>query len=80
MAVSPDLLPVRCRLCQKILPGWRCVPDSPHSAMRLHLLGTMHRNEFRPSLKRMATECIGTVVMELFERVEGTTPASDTLA
>jgi hypothetical protein len=75
MAVSPNVLPVRCRLCQEILPGWLRLPDSPHSPLLLHHLGTMHRDAFRPYSKRMETECIETVVMELFERVEGTTHA-----
>jgi hypothetical protein len=69
MAVSPYLLPLRCRLCQEILPGWLRLSDSPHSAILLHHLGAMHRDEFSPYLKRMETECIETVVMELFERV-----------
>ena len=50
MAVSPDVLPVRCRLCQAILPGWLRLPDSPHSALLQHHLGAMHRDEFRPYL------------------------------
>jgi hypothetical protein len=75
MAVSPDLLPVRYRLCQAILPGWMRVLDSPHSSMLLHHLGAMHRDAFRSYSKRMETECIETVVIELFERVEGTTHA-----
>jgi hypothetical protein len=75
MPVSPDLLPVRCRLCQAILPGWLRLADSPHSALLLHHLGAMHPEEFRPYLQRMERECIETLVMELFERVAGTTHA-----
>jgi hypothetical protein len=70
MAVSRDVLPVRCKLCQDILPGWLRVLDSPHSSLLMHHLGNMHADEFRPYLKRMATEDFETVVMELFEKID----------
>jgi len=38
--------------------------------MLLHHLGADHLAEVKPYLKRMETECIDTVVMELFERLE----------
>ena len=76
MTASPWLAAcVRCRLCQVILPSWLRIPKAPHSVLLLHHWGTMHGDAFRPYSKRMETECIEKVVMELFERVEGTTHA-----
>ena len=71
IAVLPDLLPVRCKLCQAILPGWFRLGDSPHSSLLMHHLSHRHPEAFRPYLHRMDHECIATVLMELFERVEG---------
>lgn len=61
---------VRCRYCQHLLPGWFPILDCPDGALLLHHLSQLHRDELRPLLRRMATEDIGTVAMEAFERVE----------
>jgi len=37
--------------------------------MLLHHLGADHLVEAKPYLTRMETECIDTVVMDLFERI-----------
>jgi hypothetical protein len=42
----------------------------PNSAMLLHHLGADHLVEVKPYLTRMEVECIDTVVMELFERID----------
>jgi hypothetical protein len=55
-----------------VLPAWLPVFNAPESAMLLHHLSAQHPIELSPYLKRMATEDIDTVVMELFERVEVT--------
>ena len=61
---------VRCTLCGVVFPGgWLPIPNRPESAMLLHHLGADHLAEAKPYLARMETECIDTVVMELFERV-----------
>jgi hypothetical protein len=61
---------VRCTLCGLVFPGgWLRLPNMPNSAMLLHHLGAQHLTEAGPYLRRMETECIDTVVMELFERV-----------
>jgi hypothetical protein len=71
MATSLSLH-VRCRLCGFVFPGgWFRLPNVPNSAMLLHHLGNEHLAEAKPYLKRMETEEIDEVVMELFERVEG---------
>src|SRR5262245_52293517 len=62
---------VRCRLCGIVLPGWLPVPNAPDGAMLLSHLSRRHRGEVQPLLERMATEDIGTVAMESFERVPG---------
>jgi len=62
---------VKCTLCGTVLRGWLRLPNVPNSAMLLYHLGTMHPVELKPYLARMETECIDTVVMELFERVPG---------
>lgn len=61
----PPLTHVRCTLCGTVLPGWLRIPDVPNSAMLLH-----HLVEVKPYLTRMEVECIDTVVMDLFERVD----------
>jgi hypothetical protein len=60
---------VYCTLCGTVLPGWLRLPNCPNSTILLHHLGAHHLVEVKPYLKRMETECIGTVVMELFERI-----------
>jgi hypothetical protein len=62
---------VRCRLCGRVLPGWLPIPNVPNGALLLGHLGAMHRTKLTPYLERMATEDIGTVAMECFERVPG---------
>jgi hypothetical protein len=63
--------PVRCKLCGFIFPGgWFRLPNVPNNAMLLHHLGNDHLAEAKPYLKRMETEEIDEVVIELFERVE----------
>jgi hypothetical protein len=61
---------VRCTLCGAVLPGWLPLPNVPDSSMLLHHLGNHHLAEAKPYLKRMETECIDTVVMKLFERID----------
>ena len=63
-----------------MLPGWLVVPDVPDGALLLRHLAVLHRAELIPYLQRMATEDIGTVAMELFERVEGLDLAADVTA
>ena len=58
---------IRCTLCGTVLPGWLRLPNCPNSAMLLHHLGADHLAETKPYLKRMETEEIDTVVMELFD-------------
>jgi hypothetical protein len=53
------------------LPAWLPVAKRPDGAMLLHHLSNWHLVEARPYLRRMATEAIGAVVMEAFERVRG---------
>ena len=60
---------VRCTLCGVVLSGWLPIPNVPNSAMLLHHLGADHLSEVKPYLVRMETECIDTVLMELFVRV-----------
>lgn len=73
MAASPSIH-VRCRLCGCILPGWLRVFNQPNSAMLLGHLSAMHPDEVGPYLRRMATEDIGTVAMEAYERVDASEP------
>jgi hypothetical protein len=62
---------VRCKLCGFVFPGgWFRLPHVPNSAMLLHHLGHDHLAEAKPYLKRMETEEIDEVIMELFERVD----------
>ena len=67
---------VRCTLCGLTLPGWRPIPQKPHTSMLLHHLGNHHLVEAQPYLTRMETECLDTVVMELFERLDQPRPSS----
>jgi hypothetical protein len=70
MASSPSSTAVRCTLCGVVFPGgWFRLPNVPNSAMLLHHLGNDHLEEAKPYLKRMETEEIDEVVMELFERI-----------
>jgi hypothetical protein len=65
---------VRRRLCGQVLPGWLVVPDVPDGALLLGHLSRVHREACTPYLQRMATEDIGTVAMDCFERVEASEP------
>ena len=60
---------VRCTRCGAVLPGWLRIPNCLNSRILLHHVGAHHLAESKPFLTRMETECIDTVVMELFERV-----------
>ena len=67
---------VRCKLCGFVFPaGWFRLANVPNSAMLLHHLGARHITEAKPYLTRMETECIDTVIMELFERVRTPPPS-----
>jgi hypothetical protein len=68
--VMPSGKHVRCTLCGVVLPGWLPIPNRPEAAMLLHHLGADHLAEAKAYLTRMETECIDTVVMELFERID----------
>jgi hypothetical protein len=69
---------VRCTLCGAILAGWLPIPNRPEASMLLYHLGANHLAEAKPYLARMETECIDTVVMELFERVKAhASPSGD---
>jgi hypothetical protein len=54
------------------------VPNVPDAALLMDHLGTRHPVEFAPLLQRMATGDLGTVVMELFERVGGARAGEET--
>jgi hypothetical protein len=60
----------RCTLCGFVLAGWLPIPNRPEASMLLYHLGAHHLAEAKPYLARMDKECIDTVVMELFERVD----------
>ena len=63
---------VRCTLCGCVFPGgWLPIPNRPEASMLLYHLSAHHLAEAKPYLARMATECLETVLMELFVRVEG---------
>jgi hypothetical protein len=53
-----------------LLPGWLPWAKAPHATLLMGHLDRRHHEQFVPLLMRMATEDIGTVVMEAFERVE----------
>lgn len=60
----------RCRFCAATLNAWLPWAKAPNSALLLGHLGQQHMDQLRPYLARMETECIDTVVVELFEVVE----------
>jgi hypothetical protein len=70
----PQHIHVRCTLCGAILPGWLPVPNVPHATLLMEHLDICHHESFVPLLRRMATEGIGTVAMEAFERVGHASP------
>ena len=60
-----------CRYCATHLNAYLPWAKAPNSALLLGHLGQQHMDQLRPYLKRMETECIDTVVVELYELVEG---------
>lgn len=78
MPTPPRSRHVRCTLCGTILPGWLPIPDVPDGAMLLYHLRDFHLAAARPYLRRMETEAIDAVLMELFERVTGHSPPAQT--
>jgi hypothetical protein len=60
----------RCIYCGRALPAWLVAAKRPNGAMLLHHLADMHPTEATPYLRRMETECIGTVAAEAYEVVE----------
>ena len=60
----------RCRFCGALLPAWLPVAKRPEASMLLYHLGQHHLEAVRPYLTCMETECITTVLLELFEVVE----------
>jgi hypothetical protein len=60
----------RCRFCGALLPAWLPVVKRPEGSMLLYHLGQHHLAEAAPYLQRMETECITTVLLDLFELVE----------
>jgi hypothetical protein len=60
----------RCRFCGLVLPAWLPVAQRLDSAMLLGHLGR-HQEQAQPYHRRMETECIDTVLGELYTRVEG---------
>jgi hypothetical protein len=60
----------RCHFCGALLPAWLPVAKRPEGAMLLYHLGQHHLAEAAPYLTRMETECIDTVLLELFTLVE----------
>jgi hypothetical protein len=71
MSIFPSSPNVRCTLCGALLPGWLPVPHVPHASLLIEHPDRRYPAEFRPLLRRMATEDIETVVMEAFARMEG---------
>jgi hypothetical protein len=60
----------RCRVCGLLLPAWLPVAKRPDSAMLLHHLGDLHSDQAGPYLRRMETETIDVVPMEVYEVIE----------
>ena len=61
----------RSRSCDVVLRAWLPVAKAINGALLLGHLAQQHMDQFRSYLKRMESECIDTVVVELFEVVEG---------
>jgi hypothetical protein len=59
----------RCRYCGAMLPAWLPVAKRPEGSMLLYHL-QRHLDQVGPYLRRMETECLDRVVVELFELVE----------
>jgi hypothetical protein len=55
-----------CRFCGHCLPAWLPVARRLDSAMLLHHLGR-HPEQAGPYLRRMETECIDQVLLEVYE-------------
>ena len=63
----------RCTFCGLELRAWLPVAKRPEGSMLLYHLGQRHLDQAGPGLRRMETECIDTVLGELFELVEDKT-------
>lgn len=63
----------RCRFCGAMLNAYLPWAKAPNSALLLGHLAQQHMDQLTPYLARMETECITSVVVELFEVVEGET-------
>ena len=61
----------RCRFCGALLPAWLPVAQCPEASMLLYHLSQDHLEEAGPYLRRMETECINRVLIEIFEVIEG---------
>lgn len=60
----------RCRFCGAMLNAYLPWAKAPNSAFLLGHVSQQHMDQCRPYLKRMETECIDRVLVELFEVVE----------
>jgi hypothetical protein len=60
----------RCRVCGTHLNAYLPWAKAPNSVPLLGHLGQQHLDQLRPYLTRMETECIDTVLRELFEVVK----------
>ena len=60
----------RCRFCGTHLNAWRPWAKAPNSALLLGHVAQQHMDQLGPYLRRMKTECITSVVTELFALVE----------
>ena len=71
--MAPERLPryrYRCRLCGAELAAWLPVAKAPDTPRLLQHLGQRHPGQAGPYLDRMETECIDTVLAEVFDLVE----------
>jgi hypothetical protein len=60
----------RCTFCGETLNAYLPWAQAPNSALLLGHLGQQHMDQLRPYLKRMETEEIDLVLLELFQLVE----------
>ena len=71
--MTPQRMPHRqdrCRFCRATFPAWLPVVKRTEASMLLYHLGQHHLEEAGPYLRRMETECIDRVLVELFEVIE----------
>ena len=66
----PPRMRHRCRFCGVVLPAWLPVAKRPESSMLLYHLGQHHLEAIGPYLRRMETEPIAAVLMDVYEAVE----------